>query len=395
MFRSWRPDLRLFAETSGKNALIITPSADIDLAVHDLVQSAFRHGGQKCSAASIAILVGDIAESERFRRQLVDATKSLTLGPSTDLGTDIAPLVDGGNERLARAVAQLEPGQRWLVKPTVKGPAISPGIIDGVQPNSWFHRTECFGPVLGLMFAKDLSSAIELANSSDFGLTGGIHTLDPAEIDLWQSTIEVGNGYVNRPITGAIVRRQPFGGWKRSSVGPGAKAGGPNYVMQLGTWHNVGTSEVDDDYQHWWDTHFSQGHDESKLFCEANVFRYRPLPLIGLRIAGPDSRAEELMRRAASIAGVPVVESNVDTETDADFIARMHSAGVERVRLVGGLATQELFELARGASIHLADDAVTTSGRIELQHYVREQAMSMTLHRFGNLVADLAIVSSV
>ena len=95
----------------------------------------------------------------------------------------------------------------------------------GVSTGSWYFRTECFGPVLGLVRAADLDEALEIQNSSSFGLTGGIHTLDPGEVERWLAAVEVGNAYVNRHITGAIVQRQPFGGWKRSSVGPGAKAG--------------------------------------------------------------------------------------------------------------------------------------------------------------------------
>jgi RHH-type proline utilization regulon transcriptional repressor/proline dehydrogenase/delta 1-pyrroline-5-carboxylate dehydrogenase len=99
-----------------------------------------------------------------------------------------------------------------------------------VRPGSFFHRTECFGPVLGLMRAADLDEAIALANDQPFGLTSGIQSLDDREVARWLERIEAGSLYVNRHTTGAIVGRQPFGGWKGSSVGPGAKAGGPNYA---------------------------------------------------------------------------------------------------------------------------------------------------------------------
>ena len=102
-----------------------------------------------------------------------------------------------------------------------------------MAPGDWFARTECFGPVLGLMAARDLEEALALQNTLPYGLTGGIWSLDPGDCERWADRVEVGNAYVNRPITGAIVGRQPFGGWKRSVVGPGAKAGGPNYVLQL------------------------------------------------------------------------------------------------------------------------------------------------------------------
>jgi RHH-type proline utilization regulon transcriptional repressor/proline dehydrogenase/delta 1-pyrroline-5-carboxylate dehydrogenase len=390
LFQSWRPDLPLFAETSGKNALIITPSADLDLAVKDLVRSAFGHAGQKCSAASLAILVGEVHTSERFRRQLVDATTSLRVGPSTELRTDIAPLVDGGNERLTRAATQLEPGQQWLVEPRVNGASMSPGVIDNVEVDSWFHRTECFGPILGLMHVPTLEAAIEVANASEFGLTGGIHTLDPDEIALWQRSIEVGNGYVNRPTTGAIVRRQPFGGWKRSNIGPGAKAGGADYVQQLGTWTpSPPLDRGSDDYSERWEEHFSAVRDDAALHCEANLSRYVPLRIIALRL-GPDveAEAERLARKAAAVAGVPVVDSQIETESDAEFIDRMHRLGVARVRLIGSAATGELLRLANAQGIHIADGPVTKAGRVELLHYVRPQALSVTLHRFGNLLGN-------
>lgn len=389
LFRSWKPDITLFAETSGKNVLIITPSADIDLAVADLVTSAFGHGGQKCSAASLAILVGDVAISERFQRQLVDAVESLSVGPATAPGTDIAHLIDGGNERLDRAVDALDRGESWLVKPqrTEYG-HITPGVRAGVEPDSWFHKTECFGPVLGLMATPSLAEAINIANSSDFGLTGGIHSLDPAEIHEWADKIEIGNGYVNRVITGAIVQRQPFGGWKRSSVGPGAKAGGPNYLLQLGTWTPNNDS---DDYAEQWRSEFSAAHDETGLFCEANIFRYRPLDVIGVAF-GPNATPKErsAVERTAELAGVELrvaIDSVVDDGAKRiGWLRSLASLGAERVRYVGIDPSFDEYAEAGRLGLHLITAAVTPSGRLEFAHLVREQAISMTMHRFGNLV---------
>ncbi|MCC5947824.1 MAG: proline dehydrogenase family protein [Nitriliruptoraceae bacterium] len=242
LFRSWRPDLHLLAETSGKNALVITPSADLDLAVDDLVRSAFGHAGQKCSAASLAILVGEVATSERFRRQLVDAVTSIRVGYGTDLGTRMGPLIRPPEGPLHDALTQLAPGESWLVEPRCLDEATnlwSPGVKEGVAPGSPFHLTECFGPVLGLMTAPDLDTALTLQHAPGFGLTGGIHSLDDAEVEHWLERVEVGNVYVNRHTTGAIVQRQSFGGWKRSAIGGGAKAGGPNYVAALRRWRDA------------------------------------------------------------------------------------------------------------------------------------------------------------
>jgi len=390
LFRSWKPQMRLFAETSGKNALIITPNADIDLAVADLVQSAFGHSGQKCSAASLAILVGEIGDSTRFRRQLIDAVESIEVGPSTDLKTSMGPTIGPPNAALARALDRLDDGERWLVRPRQlddTGMLWSPGVREGVVAESWFHRTECFGPVLGLMRANDLDEAIEIQNSSDFGLTGGISSLDPAEIDRWIDVVEVGNAYINRHITGAIVQRQPFGGWKRSSVGPGAKAGGPNYLAQLGTWSAAG--DEPDDYEQSWREHFSVDHDPTDLFCETNVFRYRPLGRVLVRFgaaAGP--RNLDLVRKAALVCGVELIESDASVESNEVLAARLSELGIIRMRVLGTDVSDQVRLAAHAAGVHIADVPVTGSGRLELPHYLREQAVSRTLHRFGNLVGQ-------
>lgn len=401
-FVEWKPDMRLFAETSGKNALIITPSADLDQAVADLVASAFGHSGQKCSAASLAILVGDVGRSERFRRQLIDAVTSLAVGPATDLTTDVAPLIGPPNERL-RTALEATPARDWLVTP-VEHPSEanlwSPGVIDSVEPDSWFHLTECFGPVLGLMRAETLDDAIELANRSPFGLTGGIHTLDPDEAATWLERVEVGNAYINRSITGAIVQRQPFGGWKRSAVGPGAKAGGPNYVAQLGHWAPLpptnasGASLADDDFEHERTWHFATSPDPSGLETESNVFRYVPLEAVLLRIQ-PDATATELAlaRKAASTCNVRIVESAAD-EPIEDLIARLPAlleGGVERVRIVGSASPSERGFLRAGAhrlGLPCIDDPVLAAGRIELTRWCKEQSVSQTTHRFGSTLGQ-------
>jgi RHH-type proline utilization regulon transcriptional repressor/proline dehydrogenase/delta 1-pyrroline-5-carboxylate dehydrogenase len=391
LFRSWRPDLPILAETSGKNALVITANADIDEAVADLVDSAFGHSGQKCSAASLAILVGPVAHSVRFHRQLVDAVTSLVVGRSDDLTTDMGPVIEAPTGKLDRALTHLEPGQRWLVEPRrIDDDLWTPGIITGVEPGSWFHQTECFGPVLGLMAAPDLDTAIEWQNNNDFGLTGGIHSLDPTEVDRWLDRVEIGNAYINRVITGAIVRRQPFGGWKRSSVGPGAKAGGVNYLFQLGHWQPEPRSddgaawlaEAAKSDRTWWEQEFGVEHDHAGLFCEANIFRYRPLPAIGLIGADHDPVGADRVRAAAAVAGVPVLEG----PTPQAVIDATVAAGGPRIRVLDPGLVETVRDAAHSQGLHLADDPVTADGRIELLHYLREQSISRTLHRHGNLL---------
>ncbi|EEH63246.1 aldehyde dehydrogenase (NAD) family protein [Gleimia coleocanis DSM 15436] len=237
LFRSWDPTLKLMAETSGKNSIIVTPSADLDLAVKDIVNSAFGHAGQKCSACSYAILVGSAGFSKRVRNQIVDAVKSLNIGWADDLSVQMGPLSVEPGEKLMRGLTKLEPGQRWVVEPKQldeTGRLWSPGVRAGVEVGSEYHMTEYFGPLLGIMRVDTLEEAIMAQNLTHYGLTAGLHSLDAEEINLWLNNVEAGNVYVNRGITGAIVQRQPFGGWKRSVVGEGAKAGGPNYLFGFG-----------------------------------------------------------------------------------------------------------------------------------------------------------------
>ena len=426
-FLQWRGDLRLMGETSGKNALIITPSADLDLAVDDLVRSAFGHGGQKCSAASLAICVGEVYDSPRLRRQLVDAVESLAVGASTDLATDVAPLVRG-SEPLRHARQSLEPGERWLVEPRLldhQGRRMRPGVKEGVRAGSHLHLTECFGPVLGLMAAPDLETALAWQHAPGFGLTGGIHSLDDDEVDWWLERAEVGNAYVNRHITGAIVRRQPFGGWKRSNVGPGAKAGGPNYLTQFGRWHDDGapasgheprgatrqllarlvdrlgaedrlTAAAASDQQ-WWEERFAREHDPTGLTVESNVLRYRPFGTVVIRLApngaeADAARAALAARRTGarvelSAPGPGPLDGILDAtvhESAAALVARLGQLEGACLRVVGDREPGLALAALRSGVRHVDDPTVTT-GRIELLRVLREQAVSRTLHRHGHV----------
>ncbi|MGA0845905.1 MAG: bifunctional proline dehydrogenase/L-glutamate gamma-semialdehyde dehydrogenase, partial [Luteolibacter sp.] len=306
-FLDWDLEMRLFAETSGKNAMIITAAADPDQAIKDLVKSAFGHSGQKCSAASLAIIEAELYDHPAFLRQLRDAAASLRVGSAWTLESTVTPCTIPPGENLTRGLTQLDAGESWLLEPQMldgNRQLWSPGIRLGVRPDSWYRSTECFGPVLGLIRAQNLEHAIQIQNDSEFGLTGGLQSLDDREIEQWRESVEVGNAYINRPITGAIVRRQPFGGWKKSCFGPGAKAGGPNYVAQFGHWSNIAlpqlrssvsgksaellqtlcqllpsaaemlTAAAEND-AYWDKNEFSVSHDPSALRCETNEFRYR------------------------------------------------------------------------------------------------------------------------
>ncbi len=458
LFLGWRPELTLFAETSGKNAIIVTALADRDQAIRDLVRSAFGHDGQKCSAASLAICEAEVYDDPAFRRQLRDAAASLAVGSAWELTSRITPLTQPPGAALRRALTVLDDGEEWLLEPRpAPGNAQlwSPGIKLGVRPGSFFHRTECFGPVLGLMRAEDLDHAIELVNAQPFGLTSGIQTLDDREIARWIDRVEAGNLYVNRPITGAIVGRQPFGGWKASSVGPGAKAGGPNYVLQLGRWQHASRPAADDralptarlphvsrdvgdpenlpapvatlveqcvaalqdadaralvqasaaSYARAWREHFSREHDPMAIRGERNALRYRPCRGVIARGATTTELCQVIL--AARVAGVPVTVSlppdaqpsgwlaecdGVDlvVEAEAAFVDRLARSGVaERVRVWAPISMAAR-AAANSASITVIDAPVLANGRLELRWYVREQAVSRVLHRYGSVMEPAA-----
>lgn len=231
-----RPSLSLMAETGGKNAMIVTDLADRDQAIKDIVTSAFSHAGQKCSAASLLILEAPVYDDPNFLSQLKDATLSLPVGLSTEKTAKVTPLIRPPNETFLRGLTVLEKGESWLVEPKqdTNNPLLwSPGIKMGVTQKSFSYSNELFGPMLSVMRAKNLEDAINLANGTKYGLTSGLHSLDLREQKIWIKRIIAGNCYINRTITGAIVERQPFGGCKESSFGPGQKVGGPFYVTQF------------------------------------------------------------------------------------------------------------------------------------------------------------------
>ena len=196
--------------------------------------------------------------------------------------------------------------------------------------------------------------------------------------------MEVGNAYVNRHTTGAIVNRQPFGGWKRSSVGPTAKAGGPNYVLCLGRWDSPGGpshERAEASFAEAWAEEFSREHDPAGLTAEANVFRYRPLPRVLLRVdASVDDEVIAVARLAAETTGTPV-----EVVDDDALLAQV--TGTDRVRLLGS-AEPEVWAAVHAAGATVDDNPVVDHGRVELVRWMREQAISRTRHRYGTVLPD-------
>ena len=231
-----KPNMRLLAETGGKNATIVTAMADRDQAIKHITHSAFGHCGQKCSATSLLLLEQEVFDDPVFKAALVDAVESLKVGSAWETKNKLGPLSSAPSGDLAKGLKELEPGETWALMPEKAGISSCtylPGIKWNVKRGSYTHMTEFCGPVLGVMPFKNLAEAIEIVNESGYGLTSGLESLDDREQEQWLAGIKAGNLYVNRSTTGAIVLRQPFGGMGKSAFGPGIKAGGPNYVAQL------------------------------------------------------------------------------------------------------------------------------------------------------------------
>ncbi|WP_449276992.1 bifunctional proline dehydrogenase/L-glutamate gamma-semialdehyde dehydrogenase [Leucobacter sp. GX24907] len=456
-FRETRKDLPILAETSGKNAIIVTPDADLDLAAKDVALSAFGHAGQKCSASSLVILVGSVATSKRFRRQLIDAVQSLKVGTPENLETQMGTIITAPSGKLLRGLTTLSPGEKWLIEPKPiksdsplsldkKGEVKlwSPGVREGVKRGSEYHMTEYFGPILGIMTAKNLDEAIDMVNEIDYGLTSGLHSLDRSEMKRWLERIQAGNLYINRGITGAIVRRQSFGGWKKSAIGAGTKAGGPSYLHGLVDWVDAPVqgeiraprraaagllsaaqqAGVTGEQLEWlrgalssdvaaWDSEFGIAKDDSKLGIERNLLRYLPVQ-VTIRVAEDAPLHETIRTIAAGLAAdsKPVVSSpvalpqpivdalaaarvSVHFEDDAAWTKRVKSIAAQdgpqasaRIRVVAGESRAAIVAAVYEATGGKPDVAVyggpvVSAGRVEMLPHLHEQAVSITAHRFG------------
>lgn len=338
-----KPEMDLLAETGGKNATIVTSMSDRDLAISHVLQSAFGHAGQKCSATSLLILEEEVYNDPKFRRALTDAVESIPTGSAWDPHTLMNPLIQPPGETLERGLKELEQGEEWAVMPgKLEGnPHLwSPGVKWNVTPGSFTHMTELFGPVLGVMKASDLDDAIDLVNQTGYGLTSGLESLDDREQAQWRDGILAGNLYINRVTTGAIVLRQPFGGMGKSAFGPGIKAGGPNYVAQLMQFTPTAVpesgGEVANDqlrellgrlgnpdafidkrvpladrqaisaairsYDQAGADEFGQEHDSFRLIGQDNIRRYLPVRELRVRVHPDDSVFDVFARAAAARA---------------------------------------------------------------------------------------------
>jgi RHH-type transcriptional regulator, proline utilization regulon repressor / proline dehydrogenase / delta 1-pyrroline-5-carboxylate dehydrogenase len=223
---------RVIAEMGGKNAIIVDQSADLDQAVVGVVKSAFGYSGQKCSACSRVIVLDAIYD--QFVQRLLATTQSLQVGAAIAPSSQMGPVVSAAAQ--AQIQAYINKGEQEahlaLQMPVpATGYFISPTIFTHVAPDAVIAREEIFGPVLAVLRASSFDAALTLANNTDYALTGGVYSRTPSHLEKAKAEFAVGNLYINRGITGAIVDRQAFGGFKLSGVG--SKAGGPDYLLQF------------------------------------------------------------------------------------------------------------------------------------------------------------------
>ncbi|MFO0773811.1 MAG: proline dehydrogenase family protein [Nitrospiraceae bacterium] len=230
----WRHVTRVVAEMGGKNAIIVDDTADLDEAISGVVASFTGYQGQKCSACSRAIVHQAVYDT--FLERLSEAVRSLSIGSPELPGTRMGPMIDERAQHKVRAYVEIARREgRIVVERQVDGPGWfhGPVIVADIKPEHRLAQEEIFGPVLAVMRAATFAEALDIANGTEYALTGGVYSRSPANLAEAAERFDVGNLYLNRPITGALVGRQPFGGHRLSGVG--AKTGGHDYLAQFST----------------------------------------------------------------------------------------------------------------------------------------------------------------
>lgn len=482
-YRWWRADLPLVAELSGVVTAVVTPSADLDQAVQDVVASAFARAGQSSAAVSVLVLVGSVGASTRFREQLADAVRGLRTAWPTDPTAQVGPLVAEPTGTVRTALTELRPGESWLVEPVAlddTGRLWSPGVREGVRATADLSRSAVPAPVLDVVRVDTLDDAIALQHSVDGGSVAALHALDPDEVATWSDRTRAGVLVVDRPTTGARPGRQPVGGWRGTAVGPTVHRGGPLSVVGADRWRPVerrahrsiqlqglgnrvtavieaaraGLSfEEFDRVRAGAESDaaaraalYGRSRDTAGLVVERNVIRFRPqsvvvrqsagvgaVDLVRVLAAATAARAHVLLSTARplpaelrplfSAARAPLDVVDQVVEDDAAFLARAASgallqddwsdgtsqeldpidlvlaSGAEprrhtafggpgsRVRLLGGDPRALEAALGAGTDTTIHDDPVVESGLVEMLHFLREQTVSVTAHRHGDVSA--------
>ncbi len=438
-----RPDLFLTAETGGKDATIVTNMADREQAVKNVCISAFNNSGQKCSATSLLVLEDEVYNDKAFRKALIDTASSMKVGSVWDFGSKIGTLANPVSGNLEKAINSLEVGEEWALKPSYADNnefMLKPAIKWGVKEGNFCHMNELFGPVLAVMRASNLAHAVDIVNSTGYGLTSGIESLDEREVSYWKANLKAGNLYVNRGTTGAIVLRQPFGGMGKSAIGAGRKVGIYNYITQFvdfeeksiptpaKSYRNDLTSFISrckaisdskndfeklevalQSYLANYETEFSQEKDYCEVRGEDNHFRYVPLEKVVIRVDSTDGLFEVISRiLAARVAKVNFTVSVNQNEAIKTFLENakelftmqdkiIEEKDVEFAKTLKNYdrviysninkVPEVIFEAAAKTVTFIVRQQPMMEGRLELLNYFAEQSVSHSYHRYGNIGA--------
>ncbi|WP_270967608.1 proline dehydrogenase family protein [Campylobacter upsaliensis] len=435
------PTLLLSAETGGKNATIVSKFADRDSAVKNIIHSAFSNSGQKCSATSLLVLEDEVYEDEEFKKALVDAAASLAVGSPFAFKNKLGALCDKPSEKLTKAINELEAGEEWALKPTFindNAHLMTPGIKYGVKKGAFTHMNELFAPLLSVIRAKDLQEAIELVNATGYGLTAGFESLDEREWEYFHTHIEAGNIYINKPTTGAIVLRQPFGGVKKSAIGFGRKVGIYNYITQfMDIEAKADTNLLDSplanaleklskasdestqatlanatlmakSYAYHYKHEFSVARDYVNIRGEDNLFSYTRIKNLAFRVCEQDSLQDilgviigchtlglsplvshdsaqsSIIKELKKICKAVDLGADFVEENEEQFIAKISK--FERIRYHAKAdKNSPLYQATAKEAKIIIRDKPLLNGRFELLFYHNEKALSVSYHRYGNL----------
>ncbi|EIE1464883.1 proline dehydrogenase family protein [Campylobacter upsaliensis] len=435
------PTLLLSAETGGKNATIVSKFADRDSAVKNIIHSAFSNSGQKCSATSLLVLEDEVYEDEEFKKALVDAAASLAVGSPFVFKNKLGALCDKPSEKLTKAINELEAGEEWALKPTFindNAHLMTPGIKYGVKKGAFTHMNELFAPLLSVIRAKDLKEAIELVNATGYGLTAGFESLDEREWEYFHTHIEAGNIYINKPTTGAIVLRQPFGGVKKSAIGFGRKVGIYNYITQfMDIEAKADTNLLDSplanaleklskasdesiqatlanatlmakSYAYHYKHEFGVARDYVNIRGEDNLFSYTRIKNLAFRVCEQDSLQDilgviigchtlglsplvsydstqsSIIKELKKICKAVDLGADFVEENEEQFIAKISK--FERIRYHAKAdKNSPLYQAAAKEAKIIIRDKPLLNGRFELLFYHNEKALSVSYHRYGNL----------
>ncbi len=440
LFHSWRAELPLASTTGGRNSVIVTPSADLEAAVADVVCGALDHAGQAPTATGTVILVGSVGTSARFLGRLTDAVASIPTDRAHTRHARISSLARPAGPREMEALDELSDGETWLVRPRkldADGAFWSPGIRDGVRVDSLIRRQERRAPVLDIVRVATFADAINAQNSLDFGLSAGLFSLDAVEVDTWLESVQAGLTCVNRAVVSSLGARVPVGGWDRSILGTGRAAGGQDAAIALGTWEPVtepqgmtvtldgigekaarlisaaqsGMTFAEFDWVRagarrdeiaWTSTYATK--ESATAEFERSVQRYQPVPVTIRLSEGVPVALLVRVLAAAALTGAPVAvssavplhpaliaafgepDSPVDVaevlvESDIRWRARVQAREIvtNRIRLIGGDADVLARVLHGQPGIAVHAGPVTTSGRIELLAFLREQSICIGL----------------